>query len=150
MAFMINTCNRILALSHVDDRKLFEFASEGLNKEDKFHVKAENAQIFLELIGNNMEEIKLRELFKVSSWWNTSAIEPRVPKNHVNLFLSNVTEKEAVTKYCDLFCSDSSFGADAPLCFTNTMTAPFAAPKNTTTLNAARDYFKLKDITLEK
>ena len=97
-----------MCLSDKDDRKLFKVASEGLGNDDKFDEKVENAQRFLKLVGNRMEEFKHLDLFKVSSEWDMSTTALRVSTSHIDLFLSNVIDKNTMTKNCDLMPTNTA------------------------------------------
>ena len=117
MAFVLNPCDRTLDLNDKDDRKLFENACEGLDQTDRFDGKAANAPRFLKLIGNQSQEFRLLDAFKIGTEWDMSQTAPRVPSAHADLFSSNVLDEDTAKRHVDLVWSDSTFGTDTPLCF---------------------------------
>ena len=86
----------------------------------------------------------------MSSEWDMSTTAPRVPTSYVDVFLSIVIEKDAVTKYCDLIWSDSACGSATLSCFTDDTVTSFNTPANNAILNTISKNFKLKHVMLGK
>ena len=76
-----------------------------------------NAPRFLKLIGNQLQEFRLLDAFKIGTEWDMSQTAPRVPLACADLFSSNVLDENTVKRHMDLVWSDSTFGTDAPLYF---------------------------------
>ena len=117
MAFLTSPYDSPLDLSNKEDRKLFNDACEGLEKDDRFDGKLANASKFLKLIGKELEDFLLDEILRVAVSWDEGASAPRVPTRSANIF-EECNVSDVVTKrHCDLVWAITQYGSDTPLCF---------------------------------
>jgi len=75
----------VLDLTDKEDRKLFNDACRGLEKEDRFDGTLSQSSQFLKLIGKELEDFRLDEIFIVAVKWDSSTAAPKVPIKTANV-----------------------------------------------------------------
>ena len=114
MAFCTSPYDRVLNLTDKEDRKLFNDACRGLEKEDRFDGTLSKSSQFLKLIGKELEDFRLDEIFIVAVKWDSSTAAPRVLSKTTNALEAGNVADDAIKKHCDLVWAQTEHRVDTP------------------------------------
>ena len=96
MAFCKIPHDRVLDLADKEDRKFFNDACRGLEKEDRFDGMLSKLSQFLKIIGKELEDFRLDEIFIVAVKCDSSAAAPRVPSKTTNMLEAGNVADDAI------------------------------------------------------
>ena len=147
MAFLINPYDADLNLADKDDRKLFKDGCSGLKEGDLFDGKKENYVNFTKLLEKELESVRLMECLKIPTEWvaegNVTARRVPILAKKIDIFHSNLCNKDQLSAYCDLVWAQSNLGNTSK--FFDIFETP---PTTTAELETVRNKRKLKHVML--
>ena len=119
---MFNPYDAILDLNNKDDRKLYQDACKGIDKEDQFDGKKEHFHDFTKLLEIDFKKTRVLAAFEISIAWDETASNPEerrlpVADGVVDSFRSKQVTQEQVQAHSELVWSGTTWGNNTPRYF---------------------------------
>ena len=147
--FLLNPYDGDLDLTNKDDRKLFQDACKGLEKENLFDGKKQNFQDFAKLLEVGLKKTRVMEALAICTEWDETASaeeDRKLPTagGTVDSFKSKQVTPEQVRAHSELVWGTTAFGSATPKYFKS-----FIQPPTTTEeLEKERNKRRLKHVML--